>query len=236
MSLRKWDKLPQELRTPAVLEYYEILTKKKFSLFIKRVFDIFASLIMLILLSPLFLILAVAIKIDSKGPVFYKQERITRYGKKFKIFKFRTMINNAQQQGPNVTVKDDCRITKVGKVIRKCRLDEISQLLNIIAGQMTFVGTRPEIEKYVEKYSQEMKATLLMPAGLTSLASIYFKDEQLLLGQTEDVDKTYIEKILPEKMKYNLLSIKKFGFFKDIKIMFMTVFAVFGKKYTPPKV
>ncbi len=235
MSLRKWDMLPEEFRTPIVLEYYEILRGRKFSLFIKRVFDVCASFLMLLFLSPIFLVLAVAIKLDSKGPIFYRQERITRYGKKFKIYKFRTMIVDADKQGPKVTIKNDKRVTRVGKLIRKCRLDEICQLLNVFVGDMTFVGTRPEVEKYVLEYTEEMKATLLLPAGVTSLASIYYKDEEQLLSNAQDVDKTYVEKVLPEKMKYNLLAIRKFGFFKDIKIMFMTVFAVLGKKYKPPK-
>lgn len=182
--------------------------------------------IMLIILSPIFIVLAIAIKIDSPGPVFFRQERITQYGRIFKIFKFRTMVNNADKIGTQVTVKNDSRITRVGTFIRNCRLDEISQLLNIITGDMTFVGTRPEVKKYVDKYNNEMLATLLLPAGVTSLASIYYKDEAKLLEGIEDTDKTYIEKILPEKMKYNLQAIREFSFMEDIKLMFKTVLAV----------
>lgn len=230
MRLVKWDKLPADMQTEEVREYYDVLRKKRFSLFWKRIFDIFVSAIMLIILSPLFLILAIAIKTDSKGPVFYRQERVTQYGKRFRIFKFRSMVQNADK-GSQVTVDHDSRVTKVGKFIRKCRLDEICQLIDIFRGTMTFVGTRPEVPKYVSEYMPEMKATLLLPAGVTSLASIYYKDEAELLSGAEDTDKTYVEKILPAKMYYNLKEIKNYGFWRDIKTMFMTVFAVLGKNY-----
>ena len=235
MLLKKWEDLPKEFQTDEVKVYYDLLKKKSVSLFFKRCFDIFVSAIMLILLSPVFLILAIAIKIDSKGPVFYRQERVTQYGKTFKIFKFRTMVQDADKIGAQVTVGDDKRITRVGKFIRKLRLDEICQLIDVFRGTMTFVGTRPEVPKYVDSYTPEMMATLLLPAGVTSITSIYYKDEDELLSNAEDVDKTYVEQILPDKMKYNLLAIKEFGFWKDIKIMFMTVFAVLGVKYTPPE-
>lgn len=226
MILKKWEELPKELQTEEVKKYYDILSKKKGSLFLKRVFDVVVSLILLIILLPVFIILGIAIKIDSKGPVFFRQERITQYGRTFKIFKFRTMVNNAEKLGTQVTVGNDSRITRVGSFIRNCRLDEISQLLNILTGDMTFVGTRPEVKKYVDYYTKEMMVTLLLPAGVTSLASIYYKDEAELLEKSENPDKTYIEEILPEKMKYNLQSIEKFNFIEDIKIMFMTVLAV----------
>ncbi|MBQ8726190.1 MAG: sugar transferase [Clostridia bacterium] len=235
MLLKKWEELPKEFQTAEVKEYYDVLKKKGFSLFLKRCFDIFVSAIMLIILSPVFLILAIAIKIDSKGPVFYRQERVTQFGKTFKIFKFRTMVQDADKIGAQVTVGDDKRITRVGKFIRKLRLDEICQLIDVFRGTMTFVGTRPEVPKYVASYTPEMMATLLLPAGVTSITSIYYKDEDELLSNAEDVDKTYVEQILPDKMKYNLSAIKEFGFWNDIKIMFMTVFAVLGVKYTPPK-
>lgn len=230
MRLVKWEKLPADMQTEEVREYYDVLRKKRFSLFWKRIFDIFVSAVMLIILSPLFLILAIAIKIDSKGPVFYRQERVTQYGKRFRIFKFRSMVQNADK-GSQVTVDHDSRVTRVGKFIRKCRLDEICQLIDIFRGTMTFVGTRPEVPKYVNEYTPEMKATLLLPAGVTSLASIYYKDEAELLSGAEDADKTYVEKILPAKMYYNLTEIKNYGFWRDIKTMFMTVFAVLGKNY-----
>lgn len=231
MRLIKWEKLPAQMQTEEVRKYYDILRKKRCGLFFKRVFDFFVALLMLIILSPVFLLLAIAIKIDSKGPVFYRQKRVTQYGKEFRIFKFRSMVQNADKIGTQVTVKGDMRITKVGKFIRKCRLDELCQLIDVLRGTMTFVGTRPEAVKYVEAYTPEMWATLLLPAGITSEASIYYKDESQLLDGAEDVDKTYIEEVLPAKMKYNLKAIEKFGFWRDIKIMFMTVFAVLGKEY-----
>ena len=230
MILKKWEKLPPEMQIPEVREYYDILKKKKLSLLFKRVFDVVVSAIMLLLLLPLFIILAIAIKIDSRGPVFYRQVRVTQYGKKFRIFKFRSMVQNADK-GSQVTVGNDSRITRMGKIIRKCRLDEVSQLIDVFRGTMTFVGTRPEVPKYVERYTPEMLATLLLPAGVTSEASIRYKDEAELLDAAEDTDKVYVEQILPAKMHYNLKSLKTFGFFADIATMFSTVFAVLGKEY-----
>lgn len=226
MLVKKWKKLPPQMQNESVRPYYEKLRKKNFSLFWKRCFDFFVSSLMLIILCPLFLILALAIKIDSRGPVFFRQERVTQYGKKFRIFKFRTMVNNADKIGSQVTVDNDARITKVGKFIRKCRLDEVSQLIDVWRGKMSFVGTRPEVPKYVEMYSEEMLATLLLPAGVTSEASIKFKDEAQLLENAENVDETYVEVVLPQKMKYNLQSLKKYGFWREIGTMFKTVFAV----------
>ena len=232
MILKKWEDLPESLRTDAVRPYYDILKKKRGSLLLKRLFDIVVSAAMLLLVSPVFLILAIAIKLDSPGPVFYRQERVTQYGRKFRIFKFRTMVSNADKIGTQVTVGNDSRITRVGKLIRKCRLDEVSQLIDIFRGTMTFVGTRPEVPKYVAAYTPEMTATLLLPAGVTSLASIMYKDEDQLLSGAEDVDRVYIEKVLPGKMRYNLEAIESFSFWGDIKLMFMTVFAVLGKDYS----
>lgn len=231
MRLVKWEKLPPEMQTEEVRKYYDILKKKRLSLFFKRLFDIVVSFTLLLILSPIFLILAIAIKIDSKGPVFFRQERITQYGKKFSIFKFRSMVQDASKLGGEVTIKNDMRITRMGKIIRKCRLDEISQLIDVLRGKMTFVGTRPEVEKYVKAYTPEMMATLLLPAGITSESSILYKDEDELLNASSDIDKTYIEEVLPGKMYYNLQSIEKFNFFRDIRTMFRTVFAVLGKKY-----
>lgn len=230
MMLKKWEDLPIEMQTEEVRKYYDILKKKQCSLFFKRAFDIFVSAFLLILLSPVFLILAIAIKIDSRGPVFYRQVRVTQYNRRFRIFKFRSMVNDADK-GSQVTVSGDARVTRVGKLVRKCRLDEISQLIDVFRGKMTFVGTRPEVTKYTECYTPEMMATLLLPAGVTSLASIYYKDEAELLDGAEDPDKVYVEDILPQKMRYNLYSIEHFGFWDDIATMFKTVFAVLGKKY-----
>lgn len=226
MILRKWEDLPKEMQIPEVRAYYDILQKRKLSLFMKRLFDITVSSLLLIFLSPLFLILAIAIKLDSKGPVFYRQTRVTQYGKEFKIFKFRSMVTDADK-GSLLTVGGDSRITKTGKIIRKYKLDELSQLIDVFRGTMTFVGTRPEVPKYVAKYTPEMMATLLLPAGITSEASIYYKDENELLDAAEDVEKTYLEVVLPDKMKYNLAAINSFSFIDDIKVMVLTVLAVF---------
>lgn len=226
MLIKKWEKLPEDMKNDAVYPYWQKLRKKNFSLFWKRVFDIVVSFLMLLILSPVFLILAIAIKIDSKGPVFYRQERVTQYGKKFRIHKFRTMVTDADKIGSQITVAGDSRITKVGRMIRKCRLDEVSQLLDVLSGKMTFVGTRPEVIKYVEQYTDEMKATLLLPAGVTSLASIKYKDEDSLLENAENADETYVNEVLPGKMEYNLQAIQKYGFWRDIGIMFKTVSAV----------
>lgn len=224
--LKNWNKLPEYMRTDEVRPYYDLLQKKRLSLFFKRVFDIVVSLIMIILCSPILLIISILIVKDSKGGVFYRQERVTQYGRVFRIFKFRTMVQNADQIGTQVTVSNDSRITKIGSKLRDCRLDELPQLFNIFLGDMTFVGTRPESVHYVKSYTNEMYATLLLPAGVTSEASIQYKDEADLLNQADDVDSVYINKVLPEKMKYNLNSIKEFSFFKEIATMFRTVFAV----------
>lgn len=226
MLICKWEKLPEDMQTEAVRPYWERLRKKNFSLFWKRTFDFCVSLIMLLILSPLFLVLAIAIKIDSKGPVFYRQQRVTQYGKTFRIHKFRTMVADADKKGSTVTVAGDARITKVGRFIRKIRMDEVSQLLDVLSGKMTFVGTRPEVPKYVDAYTEEMKATLLLPAGVTSEASIQYKDEDRLLENAENADEVYINEVLPGKMEYNLRSLQKYGFWRDIATMFKTVFAV----------
>lgn len=227
--LKNWNELPEYMRTDEVRPYYDLLQRKKLSLFFKRVFDIVVSLIMIILCSPILLIISILIVKDSKGGVFYRQERVTQYGRVFRIFKFRTMVQNADQIGTQVTVSNDSRITKIGSKLRNCRLDELPQLFNIFLGDMTFVGTRPESVHYVKSYTDEMYATLLLPAGVTSEASIEYKDEADLLDQADDVDSVYINEVLPEKMKYNLNSIKEFSFFKEIATMFRTAFAVLVK-------
>lgn len=224
--LRKWDELPEDMKTEEVREYYEILSHKQVSLFMKRVFDIIVAMILLILLAPIMLVISLMIIIDSPGGVFYRQVRITQYGKEFRIHKFRTMVSNADKIGSQVTVGQDARITKTGKFLRKYRLDEFPQLIDILQGNMSFVGTRPEVPKYVKEYSKEMKATLLLPAGITSEASICYKDEAELLEGADDVDKVYIEQVLPGKMEYNLSMIKEFSFFGDILLMLKTAIAV----------
>ena len=234
MILKKWEELPAELQTEAVRPYYDALKQKQGSLILKRIFDVTVSAVMLLLLSPVFLILAIAIKLDSPGPVFYRQVRVTQYGKTFRIFKFRSMVTNADKIGTQVTVGNDSRITRIGKFIRKCRLDELCQLIDIFRGTMTFVGTRPEVPKYVASYTPEMMATLLLRAGVTSEASILYKDEDALLSGARDVDKVYVEEVLPGKMRHNLYAIRHFSFWSDIATMFRTVFAVLGKEYAAP--
>lgn len=228
--LKKYDNLPEFMKNKKVKEYYDVLKKKKFQLLIKRLFDIFCSLILLVLLLPIFVILAILIKFDSNGPVFYRQKRITKYGKEFGIFKFRTMIINADKLGSLVTVNGDPRITRIGKKIRKCRLDELPQLINILIGDMSFVGTRPEVKKYVDCYTDEMIATLLMPAGVTSKASIEYKNEDEIIEKYvkkgEDIDDIYIKRILPKKMKYNLEYIEKFNVITDLELCIKTVVKV----------
>jgi lipopolysaccharide/colanic/teichoic acid biosynthesis glycosyltransferase len=226
MLLCSWEELPENMRTPEVRPYFEILAKRKAGLVVKRVFDVVVSVGLLLLLWPLFLLLAIAIKLESKGPVFYRQTRVTQFGRLFKIHKFRSMCDGADQKGSLVTVGNDMRITRVGKLIRNCRLDELSQLIDVLEGTMTFVGTRPEVPKYVNAYTPEMMATLLLPAGVTSMASINYKEEASLLDASSDVDKTYIQEILPEKMKWNLEDIRSFSFGKDLVIMLKTVVAV----------
>ena len=229
--LKKWETLPDYMQNDEVRFYYDSLKKKKVSMFLKRLMDLVGGLILLILLVIPMIVISIMIKLDSEGPVFYRQERVTTYGKHFKIHKFRTMVSNADKIGSTVTVGNDSRITKVGAKLRGCRLDELPQVLDLISGNMSFVGTRPEAVKYVEQYKPEYMATLLLPAGITSEASIRYKDEAELLDASSDVDKTYIEEVLPGKMKYNLDSIKNFSFFGDIATMFRTVLAVLGKDY-----
>ncbi|MDE7366067.1 MAG: sugar transferase [Lachnospiraceae bacterium] len=224
--LNKWEQLPECMHTPEVAEYYEILKQKPLGLFCKRLFDILISFLLIILLSPVMLGISIWIKLDSKGPVMFRQVRITTGGREFRIFKFRTMVTDAEKLGTQVTVGEDPRITRSGHVLRKFRLDEIPQLFNVLAGDMSFVGTRPEVPRYVEQYTPEMWATLLLPAGITSEASIRYKDEAKLLEEAEDADQVYVKQVLPEKMKYNLTYMKRFHFWRDIKIMFDTVFAV----------
>lgn len=229
--MKKWEDLPEELQLPEIKEYYDILKKKKVSRIVKRLFDIVVSLVLLVVLCPVMLVIAILIQRDSKGGVFFRQERVTTYGKIFKIHKFRTMVKDADKIGSQVTTGSDARITGIGSVLRKYRLDELPQLIDVLTGDMSFVGCRPEVVKYVNAYTNEMKATLLMPAGITSEASIRYKDEAELLDGAEDVDKVYIEQILPAKMKYNLDSIRNFNIWNEFATMIRTVLAVLGKEY-----
>ena len=229
--LRKWEDLPDFMRIPEVRPYWEVLNRKRGQLLLKRVFDLTAGLILSVILAVPMAVISILIKRDSEGPVFYRQERVPTYGRHFRIHKFRTMISNADQIGTAVTVGNDSRITKIGSKLRGHRLDELPQVLDVIAGDMSFVGTRPEAVKYVGKYKPEYYATLLMPAGITSEASIRYKDEDKLLNAADDVDSVYVNQVLPAKMKWNLKSLRTFSFPKEIATMFRTVVAVLGKEY-----
>lgn len=224
--LPDWKDLPDEMKNDTVKKYYKSLAKKESTLIIKRMFDIWMSVFLLVFLMPVILVMAVLIKLDSKGPVIFKQTRVTAGNKDFTIYKFRSMVNDAPKLGSSVTVASDMRITKVGQFMRKYRIDEIPQLVNVLKGEMTFVGTRPEVRKYVDAYTPAMMATLLLPAGITSEASIMYKEEDELLASAEDADQVYIQDILPEKMKYNLKSIRKFSLLNDLATMIKTVIAV----------
>lgn len=227
--MRKFGCLPKNMQNDAVYQYYMIVRSKRLTLFLKRLFDLVFSFVLICVLIPIFFVVAVAVKLDSKGPVFYKQSRVTQYGKKFNIYKFRTMVERADMMGMPITMQNDKRITKAGRFLRKYRIDELPQLFNILFGNMSFVGARPEVERFVAYYTDEMWATLLLPAGVTSLASIYYKDENKLLIDTEHVEEIYIQKIMPAKMQYNLRYLKDFGLWNDICIMLKTLAAVFGK-------
>lgn len=231
MFLEKWDNLPAEMRCDEVRKYYDILAKRRGQLALKRGFDLVVALILFVILAIPMAVIAVMIKLDSKGPVLYRQERVTTNGNHFRIHKFRTMVSNADKIGSAVTVGNDSRITRVGAKLRSLRLDELPQLFDVLNGDMSFVGTRPEAVKYVEKYKPEYMATLLMPAGITSEASIRYKDEDKLLNAADNVDKVYIDDVLPAKMKWNLESVQKFNFFRDMLTMPRTIFAVLGKDY-----
>ncbi len=231
MFLLPFDRLPRELQCGEVKKYYDVLDKKRPSLFMKRLMDIFLSLVMIVVLLIPIAVISVIIKLTSEGPVLYKQERVTTYNRHFMIWKFRTMKVGADKDGALITSDNDARVTGIGNTLRRFRLDELPQVFHVLSGKMSFVGTRPEVPKYVDCYTHAMMATLLMPAGITSLASIRFKDEAEIIGDVSDpdeVDRIYAEKVLPEKMKYNLEYIDRFGFRRDIYLMLSTVKHVFS--------
>ncbi len=229
--LKKWEDLPEFMRIPEVRPYWELLYKKRGQLVLKRVFDLILSIFLLIVLAIPMAFVALMIKREDSGPALYRQERVTTYGKHFRIHKFRTMDINADQIGTAVTVGNDSRITSIGAKLRHFRLDELPQLFDVISGNMSFVGTRPEAVKYVEQYQPEFNATLLMPAGITSEASIRYKDEETLLSAADDVDRVYLEEVLPAKMVWNLESVRRFRFLREILTMFRTILAMLGKDY-----
>ncbi len=222
MRMIPFSSLPENMQVEEVKHYYDILKQKGRSLFFKRVLDLSLALILcIILLLPMFVI-ALIIKFSSKGPIIYKQVRVTTFNREFRIWKFRTMKVGSDALG-ELTCSDDDRVTGVGRFLRKYRLDELPQIFHVISGKMSIVGTRPEVPRYTKEYTPEMMATLLMPAGVTSLASIMFKDEAELLENCDDADEVYINDILPQKMKYNLEYLEKFGFRRDLKLILKTV-------------
>lgn len=220
--MKKYETLPNIFQNDQCRKYYDILKKKWFYRFLKRSFDIFASLLLLCILFVPSLIIGVIISITSKGGPFFLQKRVCRYGKEFHIIKFRTMKVNSEGQ-QQVTSKNDNRITKVGHFLRKTHLDEFPQLLNVFVGQMSFVGTRPEVHRFVKMYKNEWFATLLMRPGITSTASYSYDDEAKDI-RDEHADEDYLSVVLPKKMKLNLEDIEKSNVFHEIKIMFNTVF------------
>jgi lipopolysaccharide/colanic/teichoic acid biosynthesis glycosyltransferase len=224
--LKEWNNMPEKMKNNSVRPYYHILYTKRKQLAVKRIFDIYASFFMLILLSPILLLVGILIKMDSKGPVFFRQIRVTQCGRKFRIFKFRTMVENADKLGSQVTTSNDMRITSIGSKIRKYRIDELPQLINVFIGDMTFVGTRPEVPKYVKEYTPSMLATLLLPAGITSRASIEYREEEKLLRNAASADLVYVTEVLPEKMEYNLKSLEDFNLWSDFVTMLKTAAAV----------
>lgn len=226
----RWDDLPERMKTPETRAYYERLAGKSAVLFVKRIFDIVLSILLIVLLAPVMCVLSAVVGLTSPGGVFFRQERVTKYLRIFKIIKFRTMTVNASETGLAVTVEGDERITPAGVFLRKFRLDEIPQLFNILRGEMSFVGARPEVLSYVLEYSDEMYATLLLPAGLTSRASIQYKDEERILAASVDVHGAYIDQILPAKMAYNLAYLKKFGILEDCRVLIGTIIAVFTRE------
>lgn len=203
-----------------------ILEKKKAQLFIKGIFDFIVSLLGAIIISPILLIIAILIKLDSKGPILFKQARVGKNGKEFKILKFRTMKVESEKKGIQLTVGKDPRITKVGHILRKTKLDELPQLFNVLMGEMSFVGPRPEVPRYVELYNSYQKCILKIRPGITDLASIKYRNENDLLGKSLDPEYTYIHEIMPEKIELNLEYLNNMSIFYDVKLIIKTILVV----------
>jgi lipopolysaccharide/colanic/teichoic acid biosynthesis glycosyltransferase len=214
----------EEILSPSEVE--EILERKKMQLILKRVFDIIFSLLGLTVLLPIFLVISIVIKVDSKGPVFFRQVRVGKNGKEFRILKFRTMVVDADKKGMQITVGKDSRITKSGYVLRKFKLDELPQLINVLFGDMSFVGPRPEVPKYVALYDENQKSVLKVKPGITDIASIEYRDENTLLGESDNPEKTYIEEVMPTKLKLNMEYIRNISIVNDVKLIFKTIFRI----------
>lgn len=196
---------------------------------IKRLFDIIFSFFGLILISPLLLIVAILIKLSSPGPVFYRGQRIGKYGKPFRIFKFRTMVPEAEKLGGSSTAADDPRLTKIGKFLKKYQIDELPQLINVIKGEMSLVGPRPEVKMYVDMLSEEERKKILsLRPGMTDFASLWNFHEGELLKGSLDPEKKYLEEIRPRKIHLQLEYVKEHSFWLDVKLIVKTIFKVFG--------
>lgn len=215
-----------ENENAGVVDFDALMKKKKAALFFKRCFDVTASFFGILFLLIPFAAVAVAVKCSSRGPVFFRQVRVGKNGRKFRIYKFRTMVADAEKKGMQITVGGDSRVTGIGRVLRKTKVDELPQLFNVFAGQMSFVGPRPEVPHYVDMYSDYQKNVLRIKPGITELASIVYRDENDVLAKSEDPERTYIEEIMPEKIKLNMQYMQKMNVFYDIYLIFRTFAAV----------
>ncbi len=223
MKFRKWEELPKWMQTPEVEEYYRVLKKKNIQLKVKRLFDVIFSALLLLITLPVFLVISIMIVVDSRGGIFFRQKRVTTYGKVFRIHKFRTMQKGAEEEGSIIARDEDDRITRVGRMLRRCRLDELPQLIDVLRGDMSFVGPRPQSVVFVKHFSKDARAVFLVPAGITSETTLQYMNEGELLAGAEDIDEAYIEKVLPEKMRLQLEEIKNFSLLHDLKTLFKTV-------------
>ena len=203
-----------------------VLAKRRPQLMLKRLMDVVISGCALLVLWPLLLLIALAIKIDDPGPVFYRQVRVGRNGKEFRIFKFRTMVVDADKKGLQITVGRDSRITRVGAFLRKTKLDELAQLLNVLTGEMSFVGPRPEVPKYVDLYTPYQRQVLLVRPGITDYASIAYRNENDLLAGADDPERMYIETVMPDKIELNMRYLREISPLADVRLILKTIIAV----------
>ena len=204
------------------IDFAKLMKRKCFSLFLKRSFDICASFFGLLLLTPVLLIVSLIIGLGSKGGVFFRQTRVGKKGREFKIMKFRTMVVNAEAQGLQITVGKDTRITSIGRILRKTKMDELPQLFNVLIGQMSLVGPRPEVPKYVAMYTEYQRNILRVRPGITELSSIVYRDESEVLAKSDDPEQTYINEVMQKKLDLNMQYMQKLGLFYDIKLIFKT--------------
>lgn len=229
MFVSDFEDLPEPMRVPAVREYWELLQKKRGSLFWKRLLEWLLCGIVFLIALPFFLVFALLVKVTSPGPVFFRQERIGRDMKPFAILKFRTMAADADRRGVQLTTGNDSRITRFGRFLRAINMDEMPQLLNVLKGDMSLIGTRPEVRRYVDVYTDEMLATLLLRPGMLSNASVKYKNENDLLTGASDPVRVYIDTILPDKMRYNLEYLRELSVGEDLRIIGRSIACVFHK-------